>query len=347
MLCETLGENTPIKDVSEDHVKRLLTLLKQAPSNATKKYRGLSLEGAIEAADRESNSDRLAPKTFGNYLNNISSIFNFAIVKNFISGNPFQDPYLRAEFLGDNQDEEEPSLYSIDELNAIFRAPLYTGCVDDNWGFGRAGENHPRRGRFWLPLISLFHGLRCNEAAQLYTEDVCEEEGISCFEIRENRADGSKCDKHIKTKQSKRRVPIHPELVKIGFLDFVAARRADSEAPRLFPDLPCGATGYFSDPFSKWFGRFKESALGPGCDATFHSFRHHFRTALGEAGVHPGEVEKLGGWSMVKRSSEKRYDHPSMARLSSYVRQVEYPGLDLSHLYTRAHRGGRRLIEFE
>ena len=341
LLCEVLGKNTRLDEISKDDAEKLLKLLRRTPSNATKIYRGKTLVEAIEAADREGNQHRLSPKTLENYYNNISSIFNFAVEKKLIGENPFKDRYLRKAFAGEN-DETQKVHFSTDELNRLFRAPLYAGCENDGAGCTKAGQNHPRRGRFWIPLLSLFHGLRCNEAAQLYTEDIGEEEGIPYIFIRATRADGSKCDKHLKTRQSKRRVPIHPELVKMGFLDFVASRRADVDQPRLFPDLPSSPTGYFSNPFSKWFGRFKASMLGADCKATFHSFRHHFRTALGNAGIPLGDVEMLGGWESDSRSSEKQYDRATLTRLHSRIRAVKYPGLDLSHLYRKTHRRGRK-----
>ena len=333
ILCEFLGGDTLLEDIKKDDVERLLGLLQRIPSNATKRYRGLTLEQAVAAADKDEDSDRLEPKTLSNYFNNISAIFNFAVEKRLMLENPVKDRWLRATFIGDD-DEEDPTHYTVEELNRLFRAPLYTGCVDDKRGYAKPGSNVIRRGRFWVPLIALFHGLRCNEAAQLYTEDVCEADGIPYFEIRETRADKSKCDKLLKSKQSARKVPIHPELIKIGFLEYLEERRADLSHPRLFPDLKCGHNGYFSNPFSKWFCRFKQRTLSEECKATFHSFRHHFRSALGELGVPISDVEMLGGWELVKRSSERRYDQPTIQRLFAHVRRVEYPGLDLSHLYT-------------
>jgi hypothetical protein len=113
LLCELLGENTPADEISEDDVKRLLKLLKRAPSNAVKKYRGRTLEEAIQAADADLDEvKRLAPKTLENYFDNISSIFNFAVTKRYISINPFQDPFLREEFFADSGDEEDAELFS-------------------------------------------------------------------------------------------------------------------------------------------------------------------------------------------------------------------------------------------
>ena len=68
--------------------------------------------------------------------------------------------------------QQTKAQFTVDELNRLFRTPLYTGCKNDEAGYATVGANKPRRGRFWVPLLSLFHGLRLNEAAQLYTEDV-------------------------------------------------------------------------------------------------------------------------------------------------------------------------------
>ena len=332
LLRERLGEKTPLNEIRSEDIERLFDLLRRAPSNATKRYPGRTLEQAIAEADKHGDTNRLASKTLENYFNNIVAIFNFAVGKRLLSENPAKDRWMRASFANDNEVGGKAQ-FSLEELNKMFRAPLYTGCQDDENCFGRSGPNKPRRGRFWLPLLALFHGLRCNEAAQLYSEDVKVEGGIAYFEIREEREGGSKCDKRIKTKQSRRRVPVHPEVLKMGFLEFVAQRRKDKLQPRLFPDLRLGATGYFSDPFSKWFARFVKTTLGKTCEATFHSFRHQFRDALAEAGVPIPDVEALGGWELMQRSAERNYGKgASLRRLREQIEKAKYPGLDLSHL---------------
>ena len=60
------------------------------------------------------------------------------------------------------------------------------------------------------------------------------------------------------TESSLRAVPIHPELVRIGFLQFVDHVRANGgTSARLFPKLTPGPKGGFGEAFSKWFGRYK------------------------------------------------------------------------------------------
>lgn len=333
LLRESLGGDTPIRDIKPDDIEKMFKTLRAAPTNATKRYRGLTLAQAIREADRIGDSDRLGSKTLANYFNNVVAIFNFAVEKHLLSSNPAGDKWLRAEF-DSGTSRNRKILFTVDELNRLLHAPLYTGCQNDETGFASVGNAKPRRGRFWVPLLSLFNGLRCNEAAQLYTEDVKQSEGILFFDIREEREDGSRCDKRLKTEQSRRRVPVHPELLRIGFAEFIEQRRLDTASPRLFPELHLSATGYYSDAFGKWFARFVDAVIGNDCAATFHSFRHMFCDSLRNAGVPIPELEALGGWREVSRSSERLYGSgPRLSRLHDQVAKVEYPGLDLRHLH--------------
>jgi len=73
---------------------------------------------------------------------------------------------------------------------------------------------------FWLPIAALFTGARQAELAGLRVSNVQELEGVPLLFIVVNRRAG----KRIKTKASERVVPVHPELVKLGFLNYVAER---------------------------------------------------------------------------------------------------------------------------
>jgi integrase len=334
LLQEELGERTPLESITKERMEELYGLLRRAPSNATKRYRGLSLKQAVELADKKGDPKRLSAKSLDNYRVNIEAIFNFAVEEEIIAKNPAKGRTLRALMVGGEPPKPKVH-FTGDEMNRLFRVSPFK--LNES---GKSGPKSVRRmlqkGRAWVCLLSLFHGFRLNEVAQLYTEDIKKEEGIPFIEIRKEREDGSESDKRIKTKQSKRRVPIHPELLKLGFLLFVEQRRKDASRQRLFPDLPLGASGYFSDPFSKWFSGFKKKTLGEECKATFHSFRHQFRDALREAGVSTEDAERLGGWEIGKHSAEREYGRgPSLKYLRKQIQKVKYPGLDLRHLQKR------------
>ena len=199
IMREVLGEQTPVAETTTEDVEKLCDLLRQFPKNVAQRYPGLTLQQAIEDAKRRGDVERLSGKTLENYFNNIVTIFNFAVEKRLISHNPAKGRWLRQSFSAPKH-QRKPQ-FTIDQLNQLFRAPLYAGCKNDESCYAVAGLNKPRRGRFWVPLLSLFHGLRLNETAQLYTEDVKKVAGIDYLAIRQEREDGSKCDKRLKTKQ--------------------------------------------------------------------------------------------------------------------------------------------------
>ena len=127
-------------------------------------------------------------------------ITDWAITEDLCTGNPAKGlrlPHSRSA-------KERRKAFSSDQLRRIFIAPIYCGCVDDERHYAVAGDQRPRRSRFWVPLFSLFGGLRLNKACQLLVEDIREDRGVLCFHIS---AEGG--GKAFKTAASNRVVPVH------------------------------------------------------------------------------------------------------------------------------------------
>ena len=78
----------------------------------------------------------------------------------------------------------------------------------------------------WSALLGMFTGARLNEIAQLLPTDVKQENDIWFIDITD---DGH--NQKLKAPASRRKVPIHTELIKLGFFEFVAER---ANTPRLF-----------------------------------------------------------------------------------------------------------------
>ncbi len=333
ILREVIGEDTPLNTVSRHHLEKVFDLLCLVPVNMVQHYPGLSVKKAIEAAARDKKTRTLSPCSLQNNFILIKAVFNYAVDEQLISENPAKGRKNTKRFKYNRKKKQRPP-FTIEELQKIFQAPLYTGCKDDERRYAKAGTEHPRRGRFWVPLLALFHGLRCNEACQLYAEDISEEKGIPYLHVRDDLEDEEEeTDKRLKNEGSRRKVPIHPEILKMGFLDYVENIRIQEGSGRLFPTLKlCKSTGRYSKIFSKWFSRFLELSCGYKPKAVFHSFRHNFRAGLDKAKVQTSYVEMLGGWQ-PEGSSEIEYRHAELADLRDAIAQLSYPGLDLSHLY--------------
>src|SRR5262249_60833592 len=81
-----------------------------------------------------------------------------------------------------------------------------------------------------------------------------------------------------------RRVPVHPELICLGFLDFVERQRAAGQV-RLFPELTVGKYGSASAQYSKRFGRLLRSIGITDKRKVLHSARHTVKDRLRAAQV--------------------------------------------------------------
>jgi integrase len=140
-------------------------------------------------------------------------------------------------------------------------------------------------------------------------------------------------DMRLKTESAEREVPMHPMLVRLGFLDWVK-EQADNGASDLFADVPISKHGYRSDIFSKRFATFLRSISLPRerrAKLCFHSLRHCFKDALNRTDAPEAEMEEICGWSRGRKTSRGYGTGLRVDRLKPYVDQVSYD-LDLTHL---------------
>jgi hypothetical protein len=156
--------------------------------------------------------------------------------------------------------------------------------------------------------------------------------------IIEDRESG----KNLKTRNSQRVVPVHPQLRGLGFLEFIEQRRADGENAWLFPLVAPDNPGA-AEAWTKWFGRHIRSLGITDKAKVFHSLRHNFIDALRAAGVDEELRSALAGHGWMS-TINRGYGAKDMLRrftpkaLVSAVAKVAYPGLDLSHLCSGKRR---------
>jgi len=126
---------------------------------------------------------------------------------------------------------QQRSMWSGGELRALFLSPVWRGSNPRSRA--KSGPVITRDAMFWLPLLGLYQGTRLEELAQLRREDVGIATGV--WFLRVSDADG----RQLKNAQSRRDVPLHPELIRLGFLDHVAGTTVHSADP-VFPELRPG-----------------------------------------------------------------------------------------------------------
>ena len=328
-LVDLLGGRTMVREITRQDILYARKMIVAMPSFYPMRFPGMTIEQAVNVAE-EQNLERRSIRTVNQMLIRITALFNWAESEWLVDKNPAQNLAIQP---GPSDIRFRRQPFSIDQLNNIFHAPIYTGCIDDESHYKRAGPNKPRRHRFWVPLIGLYSGLRLNEILQLNAVDIRDVDGIPCFAVTHISSDGAE-DKRIKTQGSERCVPIHSELIKIGLLDYADTIRQSGER-KLFPQVLFNQNrGTYSQNVSTWFSQLFLKSIGVYTpETTFHSFRHNFKDALERADTGVMHMRRLCGWSLPRLNFDYNYGTPAeVAELSKTIENVRYPDLDLSHL---------------
>jgi integrase len=138
----------------------------------------------------------------------------------------------------------------------------------------------------------MYSGMRLNEICQLYVSDLIELDGLVCFDVNDE------ADKRLKNKSSRRVVPVHPELLKLGLMEYVKKMKGSAN-PRLWMNLSYGRDGY-GQHFSRWFQRYNRKYITQDPKKVFHSLRHTVADTLKQAGVETSVISELLGHSHDK-----------------------------------------------
>lgn len=317
-----------IEDIRRPHVRAFREALQKVPARRSGPLRQADLPTLVDWSDKNPTARRLQPASINKMLGGVQAISVWAHDNGFTSDDKmWADPFARMRL---EEPEPDPVLWETDQLRLLFGSRVYAEGYRPAAGAGEAA--------YWLPLLALFTGARQGELAPLTVDDVRTDPhtGIVYFRITNDPELGAS----VKTTSSRRVVPVHPELVRLGFLGIVAARRKEGLRTQIFPLMKKGPRDGFSEAWSKWFGRYLKQIGIPGGGPVFHSFRHNFKDALRQKGESEDINDALTGHSGggVGRSygSKDKAKRFGMDRLADAVAQAGYPGLSLEHLYPAA-----------
>lgn len=279
---------------------------------------------------------RLSPTTIKDKVGCVSRFFVWARGKDRSVVNPLEGVTVKRPKKHKRGKGRFP--WSIEELNRMFAAPIYTGAKSATRWKDRGNTVLNDTAMYWAPLIGLFSGMRLGEIIQLHVADVKEEHGTPVFDITtDGSADGAANAKSLKTATSHRKVPVHASLIELGLLDFVQRQRQRGHA-RLFPDYEKSKDDdSWSKAFGKHFKRFRDSlkveAAGK-CEfevragVDFHSLRHNMEDALRNANVRKEVRDAVQGHGENGVSAEYGSCY-YVETLNEAVQEVRYAGLIL------------------
>ncbi len=247
-------------------------------------------------ACRDELAARLAPQTVNKYLSLLSSVLRWAVKHEYITRNPAEGLQLDINKRAD----EERKAYDLTDIKKI---TLHLPCKDGTEPY-----------KFWIPMIAMYTGMRRGEICQLQINDIKQLDGIWCFDINDNAG------KSLKTKSSARIIPIHSQLIKLGFLSFV--NNAESTDGNLWVFRQW--KGIWGKKFGNWYSRFNRAHITEDPHKVFHSFRHTVANILKQTGVPESVAAGLLGHEQGGITFNRYGKRYLPSRLAEAVEAISY-----------------------
>ena len=275
LFLRIVGGERRIGTLSRKDLAGFRDTLTRWPSNANKRYPGRSIQEVLAMAE----ASFLSVTTVNNHLGYVSQLFSWCVSNEYADRNIAKGLMIRRKEVG-GEDDGSREAFSREDMLRMLRSPLYTAAPSK-----RSAE------RWWIPLVLMLEGLRLNEAAQLATVDIKSLSDIPCIDVNAGSSGQT-----LKSRSAARRVPLHPLLIELGFLDFVEEMRAAGQK-RLFPNLKL-KRGTFAQDISRWWGRFvRKHVTTSRKKVAAHSLRHGFIDSLKQNRADAAVLKELVGHS--------------------------------------------------
>ncbi|EGQ8536306.1 tyrosine-type recombinase/integrase [Vibrio parahaemolyticus] len=246
------------------HSKRLekvtpltLTQLNQRCTNfldyLTKQNVSLSAKAANTYRDHLIEAG-LSAKTVKEYIAANKQFFDYCERIELIEKNVFKA--IKAPKTRGTKASQQRERWHLKELNRLFASP----------------EFRKKDTQFqWTTKLQLYQGCRPSEVCQLTTNDIQTIEGVPCITVSDSEA-----DQRLKTSNAFRTIPLHRQLIKEGFLEYVQGRR-EQKQKQLFDYKPHGENKDWSFRYRTNLGKLQTTmGMKPNARPTSYSFRHTF-----------------------------------------------------------------------
>jgi len=209
---------------------------------------------------------------------------------------------------------DRPQGFTLDEAHAILKAARdYQPAHSDNPAT-RESE-HVTAAKRWTPWLCAFSGARISEMTQLRTQDIMTEDGVAFMRITPDA--GSTKNRQF------RDVPLHAQLIEMGFLDFV--KRAEP-GPLFFNGKTARrgtrhASKYAAQRMATWIREVVPSL--PMEVQPNHGWRHRFKSVSFGLDVNGRVIDAMQGHA-ARTAGENYGDVDLKARAAAIAKFPRY-----------------------
>ena len=291
LMIQIIGD-FPINQLSQKHGRLLSTSLEKLPPR--RKTDGRYNDKSVKQILKMDIDNPMDTRTVNKLIQRCSTWLNWVIRKGYYEdGNIFH-----GKSIPSNKRKDKPTreLFSNEQLKLIFGKNYLNSTLN---------STSPCKFVFyWVGIWGLFHGLRLQEILQLHMKDIYPLKKVWVIDINEDTK-----DKKLKTRNSKRIIPLHQTLIDLGFLDYYHILEKKGKE-RLFHELSLGRDGYTKNP-SRFFNDYlrKLDLKSATKKYDFHSFRHTCNNSLIQKDVIEEHRNDYLGWEQTGMS-KKVYGKP-------------------------------------
>jgi integrase len=265
--------------------------------------------------------DGCSPITTRASLSQLQTLLRFAMGRAWVESNVGDGVTVTDKARGPAKASRPPM--SVSTLNRLFASKVYTEGFRPVQGAGEAV--------YWLPLLGLYQGARIEELAQIAPTDVYQEayreasgKEATAWVLRiTDQGEGQ----GVKNTGSVRRVPIHPELIRLGFIEYCQQQHGQL---RIFPLLRKDKDGREAPIWSKWWHRdYFRRYCKPDPKEVFHSLRHLFKDVCRENDIDTKIADYLQGHTDSTASGSYGSQYYPLRPLVAAMRKFEIHGVHL------------------
>ena len=285
-FIEIIG-NIPVSSLSKDTIRTYIKIQTQLPINRRKnpKYRDLSIDEIMKLKDVKPQSRVNVNK----FLTRLTTFMRFGVSQGYIKENYIDGMKIP---ISKTEERKKREPFSPEDLVKILHPKTYLDWTID---FGKTTKsNKPdvvkyQNPFYWSFCIGVLSGMRTNEISQLLIGDIIKKENVWMFSIDETEG------KSVKTTSSIRKVPVHPTLISLGFIDYVKIIKSKG-VDRVFPELTKQRDGYstkisqhYNEKFLPSVGVWKKQVK------VLYSTRHTFINRCYNKGVDRDILKSIVG----------------------------------------------------
>lgn len=276
----------------------------------------LSVKRASLYLEKLLKTDR-STKSIKEYISAAKQFCNYLILNELLTSNPFDVVKVKSS---PSLASSQRAKWTIRQLQTLFRHPNFANPIGMN---DCQIPVQKKREDYWIPILLLLTGARTGEICQLHTKDVRCVNGIWVLDINDSGGNG----KSVKNEASKRLIPIHRQLIELGFLNYVKMRH-DARENQLFSIKPYGKNMSWSEAFGKRFAKVQKSIglTGKG-RPTLHSFRHTFIDKAQSIGIAENELCDVVGHTKKNITYGRYGKRIDVEKMQEVVNKITYDDL--------------------